>query len=129
MRTFSSLALAIVGVFFYSDAVDELAGALTHARHSASFPEAGIWSIIFACIAGIAFFYALRMRGAIWALVLPCGMAMASMSFLNLFVPDTQLRVGTAAMLGLAVVLAILGSLRTNPNAATARAATAAADP
>src|SRR5262249_26152117 len=91
MRTFSSLGFATVGAFYFNDAVDDLADALTGLHRSASFLEAGIWFVILAAIAGFAFFFALRIGGATWAIVLPCGLLSALAALLAVVLQDSTL--------------------------------------
>ncbi len=117
MRTFFSLASAIVGAFFFSELVSELADAATGAGRS-SLLEAGSFSIVFliilAIIAVIAFFCALRIRGATWAIVLACGVMTALAAFLAFIFHDSRIGIVAASSLVLTFVMHHLGRVRTD---------------
>jgi hypothetical protein len=108
MRTVGSLILAIVGALAFSIAADQVAGAVTSSEPSWEFLGAGI----FLLIAGGAFFFALAMRGPRWAIVLPCGTALA-LAMLDALLGDPHARIIAASTLALTYVMAGLGRLRT----------------
>jgi cell division protein FtsW (lipid II flippase) len=111
MRSVGSLTLATLGAFFFGHMVEELAGALTRPKPLESAFEASIWSIIWLVMAGVAFFSTLRMRGATWAIVLPCGvMTVLALLAAVLFPGDASSHFGieAASLLGLTLAIAHL---------------------
>src|SRR5690242_20380895 len=101
MRTLGSLALAIVGTIFFGSAADLAARASTRGEPSESFLSAGLFFLI----AGVVLFFALAMRGATWAIVLPCGMSTALAALLALF-DEPHGWIIAASFLGLTFVMA-----------------------
>jgi hypothetical protein len=108
MRTLGSLALAVLGTLAFGSAADLAARALTRAEPSESFLSAGLFFLI----AGVVFFFALAMRGATWAIVLPCGISTALAALLALF-DEPHGWIITASTLALTFIMAALGRHRT----------------
>jgi hypothetical protein len=105
MRTVGSLALAIVGAFFFETTVDMVADVLLGTQPPLAFLAAGICLVI----AGVAFFLSLATRGAAWAIVLPCGIATV-LATPNYGEPRGRIIAGST--LGLTFVMAGLGRSR-----------------
>lgn len=108
MRTVGTLALAIVGALAFSIAADQVADALTSSEPSWDFLGAGVVLLI----AGGAFFFALAVRGPRWAILLPCGSALA-LAMGDALLGDRHARIVAASTLALTYLMAALGRLRT----------------
>jgi hypothetical protein len=108
MRTFGSLTLAIVGALAFEIAADLCKSALKSSEPSGTFLIAGIYSLI----AGVAFFFALAVRGATWAIVLPCAFATALAAIIAIL-GEPHGWIIAASTLGLTLLMAGLGRLRT----------------
>jgi len=105
LRTVGSLLLAVVGAYAFGVA----ASVVVEAKPDEPwFLLAGA----FLLIAGFAFFLALAIRGATWAIALPCGIATVPAAFSALG-GEPHGWIVTASMLGLAFVMVGLGRLRT----------------
>jgi len=110
MRSAGSLTLATVGAFYFAAMVGGLAGALTRPKPLESVIEASVLSIFCLVMAGVAFFGAFRIRGATWAIVLPCGVMTVVALLAAVLFGDASSHFGiqAASLLGLTLAIARL---------------------